>query len=72
MSQVAGRNAEILVVNDGSTDDTARVVENYPGVRLISQANSGPAAARNHGAEEARGEIILFTDDDCVPTPNWP
>ncbi len=71
MSQVAGRNAEILVVNDGSTDDTARVVENYPGVRLISQANSGPAAARNHGAEEARGEIILFTDDDCVPTPNW-
>ena len=71
MKQTAGRDVEILVVNDGSTDDTVDVVTLYSGIRLISQANAGPAAARNRGALEARGSIILFTDDDCVPMPDW-
>jgi cellulose synthase/poly-beta-1,6-N-acetylglucosamine synthase-like glycosyltransferase len=60
-----------LVVDDGSTDDTATVVGRYPAVRLLYQSNAGPAAARNSGASEARAPIILFTDDDCVPTPDW-
>jgi cellulose synthase/poly-beta-1,6-N-acetylglucosamine synthase-like glycosyltransferase len=47
------------------------VVERYSGVRLIAQANAGPATARNRGAIESRGSIILFTDDDCVPMPDW-
>jgi GT2 family glycosyltransferase len=71
IAQIAGRNVEILVVNDGSTDNTASVVGRYPAVRLISQANAGPAAARNRGASEAHGTILLFTDDDCVPMSNW-
>ena len=69
--QTAGRSVEVLVVNDGSTDNTVDVVKRYSGVRLITQANAGPAAARNRGALEARGTIILFTDDDCVPMPDW-
>ena len=71
VKQTAGRDVEILVVNDGSTDNTVDVVTLYSGIRLISQANAGPAAARNRGASEARGSIILFTDDDCVPMPDW-
>ena len=71
LNQTTESDAEILVIDDGSTDNTAIVVTRYSNVRLITQQNAGPAAARNRGAEEARGTIILFTDDDCVPTPEW-
>lgn len=61
---------EIIVVNDGSTDNTVEIIERYE-VMLHSQQNQGPAAARNMGAQLARGEIILFTDSDCSPNPQW-
>lgn len=71
VQQASGRDAEILVVNDGSTDHTASVVRRFANVRLITQANAGPAAARNRGAVEATGTVLLFTDDDCIPAQGW-
>jgi glycosyltransferase involved in cell wall biosynthesis len=71
VKQTKGRDVEILVVDDGSSDNTTSIVSRYSSVRLISQSNAGPAAARNVGALEARGSILLFTDDDCVPLPDW-
>ena len=62
---------EVLVVDDGSGDDTRARVEARPDVRLLSQAHAGPAAARNLGVQHARGEIVLFTDADCAPAPDW-
>ena len=69
--QVPSRAVEILVVDDGSTEPVASALPAFPSIRVITQANAGPAAARNRGALEARGRILLFTDDDCVPTPEW-
>lgn len=56
---------EIIVVDDGSTDNTPDIIRKYPTVRLIQQDNQGPAAARNRGAEQAKAGILVFTDSDC-------
>src|SRR4051794_14512771 len=55
---------EIVVVDDGSSDDSVRIVESFPGVRLIRQENAGIGAARKRLVEEARGEWIAFNDHD--------
>ena len=60
---------ELIVVDDGSTDGTANVARSLPEtVRYLSQANQGPAAARNRGIEHAQGELIAFADVDDL----WP
>jgi glycosyltransferase involved in cell wall biosynthesis len=61
---------EIIVVENGSTDDTAAIVEEFP-VRLYRSARRGPAPARNLGIAMSQAEIIAFTDSDCVAQPDW-
>jgi glycosyltransferase involved in cell wall biosynthesis len=64
---------EVIVVIDGSSDGTAAALTQlgcpFP-LRLVEQANAGQAAARNRGAAEAAGEIILFLDDDMIAEPD--
>jgi len=61
---------EVIVVDDGSMDETADIAARF-GARVLQQANRGPAVARNRGIAEARGAMILFTDADCAPAPDW-
>jgi glycosyltransferase involved in cell wall biosynthesis len=71
LSQDYSGEIELLVVDDGSTDETPRIVRSFQGVKCIQQVNAGPAAARNRGAADSRGEIIIFTDSDCVAHNDW-
>jgi glycosyltransferase involved in cell wall biosynthesis len=61
---------EIIVVDDGSTDETGSVAQRF-GAKVIRQEHHGAAAARNLGIQQAQGEIVLFTDADCAPASNW-
>lgn len=62
-------DVEVIVVNDGSTDDTVGVVSRHPLVKLINQPNAGVAAARNAGVRAAQGEWVGFVDSDDLWHP---
>ncbi|HEY8226754.1 MAG TPA: glycosyltransferase family A protein [Pyrinomonadaceae bacterium] len=62
------RPFEVIVVDDGSVDDSGVIAQSFHDVRYFHQANQGVAAARNHGIEVARGEFLAFLDQDDVWT----
>ncbi len=59
---------EVIVVDDGSTDETPAVLADRPWVRAIRQANGGRASSKNTGVEHARGDVVMFLDDDVLAT----
>ena len=64
-------NYEVIIVDDGSRDRTAEIAAAFPEFRLIRQPNKGLSMARNAGMYAARGEIVAYTDSDCVVDPHW-
>lgn len=63
---------EVIVTDDGTqTTAQAMLTEHYPWVKWVASGKGNPAANRNHGASYARGEWLVFTDDDCLPEANW-
>jgi glycosyltransferase involved in cell wall biosynthesis len=62
---------EVVVVDNGSSQDVAAVVAGLAGVVLGHEPRPGSYAARNTGLGLARGEVLAFTDSDCLPQPDW-
>jgi GT2 family glycosyltransferase len=70
LKRLAYPDYEVIVVNDGSTDETPVIAAEYE-VELISTENRGLSNARNTGYQAARGEIVAYIDDDAYPDPDW-
>ena len=63
---------EVIITDDGARSTAQQMVqERYPWAKWVAGPRRGPAANRNHGASEAAGEWLAFTDDDCLPLPEW-
>lgn len=63
---------EVIVTDDGSKTTAEQMIrEQYPWAKWVSGSRRGPASNRNNGAKSAHGEWLAFTDDDCLPNPNW-
>jgi glycosyltransferase involved in cell wall biosynthesis len=70
-SKVDAPAFEVIVINDGSKDDTDRVISQRKGITFRTQANAGPGRARNHGVSLAKGKFVVFIGDDTVPEPRF-
>ena len=70
-NQLTDESYEIIVINDASTDNTVEVATAVGANQVISKGKLGKSGTRNAGAEAAHGDILLFTDADCEPLPDW-
>jgi O-antigen biosynthesis protein len=70
LAQLDYPDFEVIVVDDGSTDDTSAIARHY-NFRVITTPNRGLSSARNTGMQAATGEIVAYTDDDARPDPHW-
>jgi GT2 family glycosyltransferase len=68
---ISADSYEVIVSDDGSSPSAKPIVDRFEFARWTKGPARGPATNRNHGASEARGEWLLFTDDDCLPDPGW-
>ena len=64
-------NYEVLLIDDGSINEVSSIAKDFPTVRYIRQDHFGLSAARNLGAELAFGDILAYTDDDCIADEDW-
>jgi glycosyltransferase involved in cell wall biosynthesis len=64
-------NYEVILVDDGSKDNTPEIAAKFPWVKNIRQVNRGLSVARNVGAQAATGSIVAYTDSDCVVDEDW-
>lgn len=62
---------EIILVDNNSSDDSKGLIQRHPRVRLLEENVQSSYAARNRGVRESNGDLLAFTDADCVPAPNW-
>ncbi len=67
----AGAAVETIVVDDGSTDETAEVISRFEVKRLLTGRRRGASFCRNHGASRATGDILVFLDSDCTVDEGW-
>ena len=72
LCQETGKSFEVILADDGSADSTIEIAKSLgKNVRILKQRHRGPAAARNLGARNAKGDVLVFVDADCVAEKNW-
>lgn len=71
LTQKTKKSFEVIVVDDNSTDKTFDVAKTFTGINVLKNEKKGPAYARNYGAKNAKGDILLFIDSDCVASRSW-
>jgi len=67
---IPGNDYDVTLIDDGSTDNTSTIANCFP-IKVVKQINHGPAVARNNGASQADGDILIFTDSDCEPDSHF-
>jgi len=72
LGRLAYPDYEVILVDDGSTDDTPAIAARFPDVKVVRHpTNAGLSASRNSGLRDATGAIVAYTDSDCFADPDW-